>query len=277
MNKISEIKDNLSKKLESSIEFLDRFSYLPFLILSIVFFIFFLQIIVIPFYWKNILSFFFLGSIIGYLLYYYYNQKISPKINSKKYDEVFLDSFCLGVVACMFYGTGVIILIESIFILIYSYIQISSNSKEKTNKEIIEIEELKLLNSINSFSAIGGFLIILFALHISRLNEIYTFISSLSNSDISIIFKSKTLFLILSLIVITFELNTREIDEYFEFGTNPITMTFIKGILASLYYGAGIFIIFKAIILTFISVNKRENDDDFKLKSYPKMVKYSNR
>ena len=54
-------------------------------------------------------------------------------------------------------------------------------------------------------------------------------------------------------------------------------MTFIKGILASLYYGAGIFIIFKAIILTFISVNKRENDDDFKLKSYPKMVKYSKR
>ena len=80
MNKISEIKDNLRKKIETSIEFLDRFSYLPFLILSIVFFIFFLQIIVNPFYWKNILSFFFLGSIIGYLLYYYYNQKISPKI-----------------------------------------------------------------------------------------------------------------------------------------------------------------------------------------------------
>ncbi|MHA2180784.1 MAG: hypothetical protein ACXAAH_05110, partial [Promethearchaeota archaeon] len=67
-----------AENIKKYIHFLDKISYVPALVVSIIFFIFFLEILVNPFDWIYLSSTYLLGSIIGFLLYNYDKNYISP-------------------------------------------------------------------------------------------------------------------------------------------------------------------------------------------------------
>ena len=79
------------------------------------------------------------------LIIIYDARFISPRIKSKNYDEITLDAICYGILGCIIYGTGAIILIKGILIFIYS-----AKNSEKGDHKVYRFG-LKLKNSINNF------------------------------------------------------------------------------------------------------------------------------
>jgi len=128
--------------LESLIRKLNIVTWIPILILSII-------LVFIP-------EFIFIG-IAGILISLYDLKFISSKIKKKKYDDIVLDAFCLGVLGCIIFGTGVLILIKGLLILVY----VATDSTE----EPLYMFGLKMKNSLNNFSAFGGVIIIILALN----------------------------------------------------------------------------------------------------------------
>ncbi|GAG84454.1 unnamed protein product [marine sediment metagenome] len=81
------------------------------------------------------------------LIIIYDSRFISPRIKSNSYDEIALDAICYGILGCIIYGTGVIILIKGILIFIYT-----AKNSERGDHKVYQFG-LKLKNSINNFSA----------------------------------------------------------------------------------------------------------------------------
>ncbi len=113
----------LSKKdstnLNKLIQFLNKISFLPIFIFTIISFGLIFQIAFDLENWRPILFKRGILGFIGLFLLKYDRAYIAPKIKEQKYNEVFLDSLCWGILACVLYGTGVIILIKGVFIFIY--------------------------------------------------------------------------------------------------------------------------------------------------------------
>jgi hypothetical protein len=76
----------------------------------------------------------------GLLITVYDIKFISPKIKEKKYNEIVVDSFCWGIVGCVIYGAGFILIIKGVAILIYNILD---------NRHF----GYNLKNSLNNFSA----------------------------------------------------------------------------------------------------------------------------
>ncbi|MFX0049241.1 MAG: hypothetical protein ACFE8G_13950 [Candidatus Hermodarchaeota archaeon] len=241
-------KSNLVKVIKS----LNKFDYVPLLIFSIV---------------ALILSFFNFGIsggvmlvISSYLIVFsslliilYDFRFISPRIKSNSYDEITLDAICYGILGCIIYGTGFIILIKGILIFIYS-----AKNSERGNHEVYQFG-LKLKNSINNFSAKAGFVIILLVLNgiyfsgieISVFKIITSFFNDFTLMVISISF------LLMSLIVLIIDLKLRKkIYNKIEFSGFDVVRTFILGVLGTIFFSTGIFILLKSILLLLLFVGK---------------------
>ncbi len=214
-----------SSGLHSTIILLNKIAWIPILIVSII-------LIFTP-------TQFFLG-IFGVIISLYDLKFISRKIKEYKYDEIVLDSFCIGIMGSIVYGAGVILLIKGILILFYAYYNL--------REEKLKIYDfgLQLKNSLNNFSALAGFLIILLLLHAisigARFMMMGFFIIFIIFIPLSIVA------LIIDLLVIRKKIKFKQkFDILDSFG-----IIFI-GIIGTIFTAAGIFIILKGIVIFFLS------------------------
>ncbi len=244
----------LSKKetsgLDRFIQFLNKISFIPIFIFTIISFGLIAEIAINPENWFFVLTNRFLQGLIGLVLLIYDRAYIAPKVKEKKYNEIFLDSFCWGILGCILYGTGVIILIRGIFIIFY----VISASE---NKDLRSYDYgLLAKNSINYFSAKAGFLIILFAIYRAISDRIYIdidfygYFPFIGFPEIVIVFI--VLFWI-SVIALLIDNKVKDkIKEKREFELNDSIKIFFLGILGTLFYAAGIFVLLKGILLFFL-------------------------
>jgi len=207
------------KTLESTIKILNIFSWIPILILSIFILLF------IP-------SRFPMG-IAGILISLYDLKFISKRIKEKNYDRIVLDSICLGILGCIIFGTGAILVLKGVLIFLHEV----SNSKEQTFYEF----GLKMKNSLNNFSAYGGFIILLLAI-----NFLINFIPRL----IIVILVMSILFVIIVIVDISLR---NKIKEKVKFSISDAIILIAFGIIG---LPAGIFILLKGIVIFFLLFGK---------------------
>jgi len=254
----SSIRDKNNSKLEKAIINLNKFDYAPMVILLIL-------IIILNFIFMSagiyqlISSYLIVGSCI--LIIIYDSMYISPKIKSGNYDDIALDAICYGILGCIIYGTGVILLIKGILILIYTIL-----NHEISNQKAYNFG-LKLKNSINNFSAKAGVVIILLVLYGTFSGSIDVFF--LRFQDELLIFNNLPLLvktgiisaiaaiIIIPIIVLIIDSKLRaKIHEKREFTGLDALRTFILGAIGTAFLNIGIFILLKSILLFLLFVGK---------------------
>ncbi len=204
--------------LESIIKFLNIISWIPILILSII-------LLFIPFRFPM--------GIAGILISLYDKKFISKRIKEKNYDRIVLDSICLGILGCIIFGTGSILVLKGVFIFLYEI----TNSKGQTFYEF----GLKMKNSLNNFSAYGGFIILLLAI-----NFLINFIPRL----IIVILVMSILFVIIVIVDVSLR---NKIKEKVMFSISDAIILIALGIIG---LPAGIFILLKGIVILFLLFGK---------------------
>ncbi|MBA7520979.1 hypothetical protein ES705_13079 [subsurface metagenome] len=250
------IRDKQKSKLDKAIKKLNKFDYIPIAIFSILVLI--LNLIFISGEINLLVaSYLIVGS--GVLIIIYDSKYISPKIKSDSYDDIALDAICYGILGCIIYGTGAILLIKGILIFIYSIQNHESSDHKAYNFG------LKLKNSINNFSAKAGFVIVLLVLFgiFTKSINVY-FISDtliLLNDNLvpsgqwATLFNTISLTLLFCLVpiivlIIDLKLKTK-IHEKREFTGRDALQTFILGAIGTAFLNIGIFILLKSILLFF--------------------------
>ena len=215
--------EEMGSSLEHFIKKLNIFSWIPILILSII--LLFTGI------------FAFLG-IFGILISLYDLIFISRKIKSNNYDEIALDAICMGILGCFVYGTGAIILIKGILILIDVFY-----NNQKENLSYYDYG-LKLKNSLNRFSALAGFFIFLLVFQRIVLGDITVngpFIVFLSIASIALFIDS---------------LFKRKIRLKQKFDIIDSAGIIALGVLGTIFFASGIFILIKGVIIFFLLFGK---------------------
>lgn len=246
-----------SSNLDKMIQFLNKISFLPLFFFTFISFGLIAEIAFNLNSWSFILFNRFLPGLIGLLLLVYERAYIAPKIKEKKYNEIFLDSLCWGILGCVLYGTGVIILIKGVFIFIYVIV----NSENKNLKSY----DYGLLakNSINYFSSKAGFVIILIGIFTVFSDRLYIPTGDSITIyypfflEIPIILLIYFGFLIISSIALLIDRKLRSLigtKQSFEIG-DSIKIVII-GVLGVLFYAAGIFTLLKGVLLFFLFVTK---------------------
>ena len=249
------ISERKSSSLEKLIQFLNKISFIPLFIFTFVSFGLMAEIAI---YWDTGLLFERISQgVIGLFLLIYDRAYISHKVKEKKYNEIFLDSFCFGILGCILYGLGVIILIKGIFIIIY----VITDSKNKDIKKY----DLGLLakNSLNYFSAKAGFLIILFGIfrmysdgiYIPRIGDKRLYLPFNIEIPVVILFYFGFLLIALSILLIDGR-KRKEIKEKQQFKFRDSAKFFFLGIFGIIFYAAGIFILLKGVLLFFLFLAK---------------------
>ncbi|MFX1278542.1 MAG: hypothetical protein ACFFA3_03945 [Promethearchaeota archaeon] len=255
---------SLSKKdstsLNKLIQFLNKISFLPIFIFTIISFGFIAELTFNFENWPNILFNRGLLGLIGLFLIIYDRAYISPKIKEEKYNEIFIDSICWGILACILYGTGVIILIKGIFIFIYVI-------TDEQNKNL-KVYHYGLLakNSLSYLSAKAGFVIILMGIFRIYADKIYI-PSSYSKTilfpigdpplEIPVIILIFLCYLLIAIITLSIDSRQKsELKDKVGFGIVDSIKFIIMGVLATLFYASGIFIILKGALIFFLFVGK---------------------
>jgi len=262
------IRERSRQKLSKAIKRIDSFAYIPILILSCVL-LSTSWIIADPANWINSVISNVLISIAGIFIAYYDIKQITPKIKEEKYDDLLLNAFCYGILGCIIYGSGVIILVKGILIFIY-VIRYNNDKEHKLYKF-----GLKLKNSLNSFSASAGLIILLLVianLFILRINGnvvsildgiefLIALIGPMNNTlNIIIIFAIIIGFLLIPTIILLIDHRKREeIQQKSEFTTSDAFKVFILGLFGIVIYSMGIFILLKGILLFLLVAGKPFN------------------
>ena len=183
----------------------------------------------------------------GLFIAFYDLKYISPRVKEKRYDEIMLDAFCWGILGCIIFAAGVVLLIQGLLIIIY----VLTNPPEGTERRPYDVG-LLMKNSLNNFSGIAGFAIILIALWGFSMDH-YTPAEALDVSpEIGFIILMTTLivffFIALSGIIADLVLKKKIKDKKdFDLADFGVVLTF--GILGAFFAGAGVFIILKAVII----------------------------
>ncbi|MFX0034397.1 MAG: hypothetical protein ACFE9I_02000 [Candidatus Hermodarchaeota archaeon] len=253
------LSESKSSNLEKVIRSLDKISLIPIIIFTIISFIWIFEIFFDPSNWFDILFRYGLQGFIGFFIIIYDSSYISSKIKEKNYNVIFLDAFCWGILGCVLYGTGVILLIKGIFIILYVITDKKNNS--------LKIYDFGLLikNSLNYFSAKAGFLIILFGIYGIYLGDNYLLgydtLTTLRifdfSFDISDYFLTLAILFIISFIALIIDFKSRgKLKEKNEFKVGNAVPIIIRGILGVIFFAAGIFILLKGIVVIFLSFGK---------------------
>jgi len=245
----SSIRDKKKSKLEKAIKRLNKFDYVPIAIFSII--VLFFNTI----YRTSGVNLFIASYLMVFssvLIIIYDSKVISPRIKSDSYDEIALDGICYGILGCFIYGTGVLILIKGILILIYSI------KKHESSDHKLYNFGLKLKNSINNFSAKAGFVIVLLVFYgtFSGLIDIYWFRlhegTLFMDTYMSILF---FLLIPISILIIDLKLKAKT-HEKREFTGRDALRYFIFGAIGTVFFNIGIFILLKSILLFLLFVGK---------------------
>jgi len=257
----SSIMDKNKLKLDKAIKILNKFDCIPIVIFSTIVII--LNLILISSEINLLISsYLIVGS--GVLIIIYDSKYISPKIKSGSYGDIALDAICYGILGCIIYGTGVILLIKGILIFIYSIIDHESNNYKAYNFG------LKLKNSINNFSAKAGFVIVLLVLFGIGTKSIHVYFVSdslilLNNylvpsgqwGSLLNTISLTLLFCLVPIIVLIIDLKLKtKIHEKWEFTGRDALQIFILGAIGTTFLNIGIFILLKSILLLLLFVGK---------------------
>ena len=246
-----------SSNLDKFIQFLNKISFLPLFLFTFISFGLIIEIAFNLDSWGIILLNRLIPGLIGFSLLIYDWTYINPKIKEKKYNEVFLDSLCWGILGCVLYGVGVIILIKDIFVLLYVMI-----NQENKNLKAYDYG-LLAKNSINNLSSKAGFVIILLGIFNALSEGIYLPVGDTIPItfpfyfEIPILLLVYVVLLIISSIALIIDQRSRThlgIKLKFEFGES--VKVIVIGVIGSVFYGAGIFILLKGILLFFLFVGK---------------------
>jgi hypothetical protein len=251
-------------KFANAIKIINKFDAIPLIILA-VFIILFLSTAFLLSGWSIN---YYIGQIcllVAVILILVYNFKyISPRIKSDGFNSIALDAFCYGILGCVMYGLGVIILIKGILILIYNMVY----PDVPKNKLYYFGERLK--NSLNNFSAKAGFVII--ALVLSALftglfmNNVTSMVWNIfdniiidtsiwaSIADRAIIIIGFSLFPGIVLLI-DYRLQ-RKIYDTADLNVGHAIGIFILGVIGTSLINSGIFILLKGILLFFLTVAK---------------------
>ena len=263
------------ENINKFIYFVDKISYIPALSVSIIFFVFYLEILVNPFDWLNLSSTYLLGAIIGFSIYSYDKNRISTKIHNEEYDHIILDAFCWGIIGCLFHGTGILILIKSLAIIYYKHGEITLSNKDVIKRRDLNIE-INLYNSINTLASLAGFVIILLVFYNLGIISFITIITQVATGNLQTLFDPFFIFLITATMILLFDYGS---DEFFKINSNynskAGTKDLIKGVIGCCFYGAGIFILFRGIIIVFLPENKKPLKKSESAKKVKDVVIYS--
>ncbi len=240
--------------LEKAIQWLNKWSYVPIIIVSIISLLLLTELVMFPINWFPLLMSRLLFSTTGILIVIYDMKYISPKILEKKYDEIVVNAFCWGILGSILFGTGAILLLKGIFILFYVII-------DSTDKKIKSYNfGLLLKNSLNQFSALAGFIIILLAFWSMSIGEIIigpNFVPNTGDIPAQIPLIPYIVFISLALIALLIDLKKREdLRIKKEFGLEDFIPVLIFGVLAALFFAAGVFIILKSSIIFLMMFGK---------------------
>ncbi|MHA1192170.1 MAG: hypothetical protein ACTSP9_07710 [Promethearchaeota archaeon] len=260
------IKERSRLKLSKAIKRIDALAFIPILILSCVL-LTTSWIFIDPANLINEIIGNVLFSVAGLSIAYFDIKQITPKIKEEKYDELLLDTFCYGILGCIFYGSGVLILVKGILIIIY----VAIYSKDKHHKAYNF--GLKLKNSLNSFSASAGFIIFLIVLAnlfnagingYSIMDGIEVLISLIGpiNEILTIVILVSIIIGIslIPIIILLIDLRKREeIRQKSVFTTADAFKVFILGIFGTAIFSMGIFILLKGILLFVLVAGKPFN------------------
>ena len=253
------ISQNDSTALNKIIQFLNRIAFIPLFIFTIVSFGLIFGVIFDPDNWFDIFFRHALQGIIGLFILIYDKAYISPKIKERKFNVIFIDAFSWGILGCVLYGTGVIVLIKGIFIMLYVI-------TDRENKDFKAYNfGLLIKNSLNYFSAKAGLLIILLGIYGVYIGELYL----VSNAarviiieypvyiELSPMLLALIVLLIITLIAIIIDSKSKhKIKEKREFKTRDAFPVIIRGIFSTIFFAAGIFILLKGILLFFLTFGK---------------------
>ena len=258
-----------SSNLDKLIQFLNKISYLPLFFFTVISFGLIAEIAFNLDSWGFILFNRLLQGLIGLSLLIYDGAYIAPKIKEKKYNEIFLDSLCWGILGCVLYGLGVLVLIKGVFIIIYILVN-HENQKDKNLKAY----DYGLLakNSINYFSSKAGFVIILMGIfraydegvYLPAAGSIPIPITFPGYFELPIVLLVYAIFLIISLVALSIDKRSKSLIEIKQkFDLSDSIRVVIIGVIGSLFYAAGIFILLKGVLLFFLFLSKSSEKPQF--------------
>jgi len=243
-----------SSSLDKLIQFLNKISSIPLFIFTCVSFGLIAEIAI---QWDTgILLDRILHGLLGLFLLIYDRTRITRKVKEKNYNDIFLDAFCWGILSCVLYGIGVIILIKGIFIIIY----VLTDSKNKD----FRIYDIGLLakNSLSYFSTKAGVIIILFGIYRFYSERIYApngsnVVITLFGLQITLGFLIYFGFFLIALAVLLIDgrLKKKTIEKQ-KFLRRDSTKFIILGIFGSMFYAAGVFILLKGLLIFFLGFGK---------------------
>jgi len=254
------ITEESKSKLNKAIKKLDKFTYIPILIFAGISFGLLFLIFFYSDNWINFLVSQLSLGICGLLIAIYDINYISAKIDNEQYDEILLDAFCFGILGCIIYGVGVLLLIKGILIIIYRIL----NPKQKTHK--VYNFGVNLKNSLNEFSAKAGIVIAFVVLFRFSINDFdakfivsgIDFISQrISTLDQWLIFTIISVilagFCLIPIIILIIDARRRrKIREKQPLSFRDAISTFILGIIGTIFFALGIFILLKGILMFFL-------------------------
>jgi len=259
--KTPEKKPKTYSSLNNAIQNINKFSYIFILIASLGALAMIVEILWNPNYWIMIIIRQTLTGLAGIIIAVIDKKYISEKIKNGNYGDIFLDSFCLGILACIIYGSGVFLLLKGILLIMFVLL----NSKNtKTNTYDIG---LMVKNSLNNFSSKAGAIIIIFAftglfgggveLNGSPLISYLIYFSASNIIQILTQLIAYSVLLVLAIISLIIDYNLKDKIEYKQsFKVNDGVRTFILGVLGVMFFSAGIFILLKGILLVILYLAK---------------------
>ncbi len=263
------------EKLNKFIFFLDKISYIPALSVSVIFLLFSFEILINLLDWIDLFSTYLLGALIGFLIYNYDKNKISPKINNQEYDNILLDTFCWGIIGCIFHGTGILILVKSIAIIYYRYGEITLRTKEVMKQRDLYLE-IKFYDSLNALASMAGFVIILLVFYNVGIKSIITTFTQVVSGNFQVLFDPFIVFLLAAVVILLFDHKNKEfLDIGIYYDSKVKTNDLIKGIIGCCFYGSGVFVLLRGIILVLLPENKKSYNSAEIVKNVKDKVIYS--
>ena len=235
--------------LNNAIQDLNKVSYAILYVVSI------LSLLrLIEFIWNwNLLNF--LTILIQTIAFFYFGTRIAhfdkkyitPLIVEKNYNKVGISAFILGILGCIIFGAGALLLIKGILIIIYI-------ANDEKNQEFRGYDSgLLIKDSLNSISSYAGVSIIILGLgaFTSRLTANIllgtSFINDLAKLGLLI---STFVLLILSIAGISIDKKrSPEIATKKVFKESDCGSILVAGIIGCVFCAAGILILLKAIVM----------------------------
>ncbi len=188
--------------------------------------------------------------IFGNRIAHFDKKRIVPLIENKEYNKVGISAFCLGIMGCVVYGSGVVLLIKGI--LVNTYI-----ANDERNKDYQAYDAgLLVKDSFNSISTYAGvtILILAFTYVVGAVESIMR--NAITASSIGRVIVLGVIFIISTSGVLIDKMKSSEIASKTTFTHEDGGVILTAGIIGCLFGAAGIFILLKGALILILASEK---------------------